>query len=274
MSRLCVLALLLAACAPPGDLAPDDAVRVAEAAVRAGDAGRALALYGVAADAGHLDALRTVAEARRRGYFTGSAPWPAPAQAVHLPVRNWPGQAARAERAYEATLADSARAGHPPALAAVAQRLIDSNWDGETWHDPTEADSASARAIYRRLDASGADPMRLFALAQSLGDEAAARRHLRDADAGGHPQACVVLYWLDGERDLSSTEGLAAYLDQVHTCPGPGGAGPAEAAQTVRALVGRAAAGNPAAADLLAGLRTTGVFERHPALAPLLDADA
>ena len=264
-----VLAAVLAACSPRADLAPDEAYRAAQAALDAGDASRALALYGVAADAGRLDALAMLAEARRRGYFNVSAGPPDPAGARHLPVRSWPGQAARAERAYAAALRDSARAGHPDALARVAGRLLDRSWDGEAWRDPTEADRDSARAIYRRLDAEGADPLRLYSLAWSLDDEAGARRHLRDADADGHPQACAILYWVGGGHDASTPEGLRDYLDHLLACPGPGGAGPEEAAEVVRALAAQADAGNAAAADLLAGLRETGVFERYPRLAPL-----
>lgn len=265
---LAALAALLTTCSPHADLGPDEALRAAHDALGADDAGRALALYGVAADAGRLDALATVAEVRRRGYFNVSAGWPAPAATRHLPVWSWPGQAALAERAYAAALRDSARAGHPDALARVADRLLDRTWDGEAWRDPTAADRDSARAIYRRLDAEGADPLRLYSLAWALGDEAGKRRHLEAADAAGHPQACVFLFYLEGGRDLATPEGLAGYLDHLHACPGPGGAGPTAAREDVRAIVAQVEAGNAAAADLLDGVRTLGVFERYPHLAP------
>ena len=275
MLRVLALAALVAACGPaPSGLAPADAYKAAWVAADSGEVHRALALLEEAADAGHLGALEALAVAHGRGYISRSASASDPAETVHLAIRSWPGQATRAERAYTDALADSARAGRSNALFAVARRLLNRSWDGDRWTDPTEADRDSALTLYRRLDASGAEPMRLFSLAHSLDDEAATRRHLRDADADGHPQACVFLYWMDGGRDLSTPEGLAVYLDQVHACPGPSGAGPTEAERTVRGLVDRAAAGNPAAAELLAGLQATGVFGRHPALAPLLDADA
>ena len=239
---------------------------MAQDALDADDAGRALALLQVAADAGRLDALATLAEVRSRGYFNlsdGDQP-----ATQHLPVRNWPGQAALAERAYASALRDSARAGHPDALARVAGRLLNRSWDGDAWREPTAADRDSARAIYRRLDAEGYDPIRLYSLAFALDDEAAKLRHLRDADAAGHPQACVFLYWAAGSRDVSTPEGFASYLDHLHACPGPGGAGPAAAAKDIQALVAQVDAGNAAAADLLAGIWETGVFERYPDLAP------
>ena len=264
-------ALALGACGSGADLAPGDAPLAARAAVEAGDAERALDLYGVAADAGDLGALRAVAEARRRGHLTRRSP----AGAVHLAVQSAPGEADRAERTYRAALADSARAGSADALLTVALDLVGGPTlvNGEVQGETPAAARDSAAAIYRRIASADVPRLPLALLAQAVGDPAGYAHHVDEAVRAGEPGACTVQVWHVGApRDLTTPEGLAAHVDALEGCPGPDGAGPAQAREDVRRVVAATAGGDAEAVAFLAGLRATGLFERHPHLAPAPDA--
>ena len=277
MSRLFLLPLALAvgACSSASGLEPEAAVEAAHAAAANGEPRRALALLDEAAADGDLDALRLRAEVLERGYFrvpvgyvrgqtqTNVAFWAAP----------WrPGQA---RRAFDRALRDGADAGDPDALFALADALADRQFvDGE-WVD---GDRDSARAVYRRLEADGADDLRLAFLAQRLDDDAGWRAHLEAAADAGKAQACIFLTYAGSAGSPFTAARLADQIDTFSACrerAGPGDPGPQffdVADHSVRSLAEAARAGNAASVATLDSLRQLGVFERHPHLAPLAEA--
>ena len=274
MTRLAFfLALaLLAACAPrPSGLSPDAAFRASLQATERGDVPQALALLREAADAGHLDALALRAQATRRGYLRtgygqGYRKGVLPANHAFLVL---PGEPEEAERAYRRALHAAAASDDPDALFTAAFALTESQWTGSEWTVSATARD-SARTIYRRLVAAGADPGRLAALAWTLDDHAAHRRHLDDAVQAGDGQACWRRLWTE-KRPLATAAGFADFVDDAEACPPPP-PGPDPVADDVRALAGHARSGNAAAVALLDSVRQSGVFERHPRLAEAASA--
>lgn len=279
MVRLSILLLLsLSACRPdPSALSPDDAVRAHIDALRQGDAAHALALLTDAADAGHLEALRVLADARQQGYLR--VPYdPATKSATLLPIRTTRWKTGRALRRYERALEDAARAGRAEALFHVADRLLEPRRIHGA-HVTVNTDLDSARAIYRTLADRGADPLRLAFLADRLGDEAGHLAHLDTAAEEGDPNACVFRYWARRDRgDRFTAAGVARQIDALETCRDRA----IEADRTVEMftsgervvgdLAEQAGRGNAEAMAVLDSLRADGVFERHPRLAPHAEA--
>ncbi len=272
-SLLLVLVWGASACGPaPLNGSPQDAFDAAQEAVDAGDADRALALLDQAADAGHLAALGTRAEAYEQGYLTVRNPGREGAR--YVTVQPLPGQAALARRAYERTLADSVRAGHPPALLAAALQLAGPLYieEGRQVSHAPAADLDSAAALYRRLQDTDGPHLQVAFLATALRDEDGRRRHLDAAVTAGEPQACFIKLWWFGDRpDTATAAGMARYLDTIEsTCPKSPGATDL-AAESMRTLTDQVERGNEAAVQFLDSLRVEGVFERHPRLAALVD---
>lgn len=257
------------------DRSPQAAYEAAEAALTAGDADRAWDLYNEAADGGHLAALATVVEGREQGYLivrdAGGR------RAGHAAVLSLPGQALLARRAFERTLADSARSGRPEVLLLLAQTLRGSMTiiNGEFDPDWTTEDRDSVAAIYQRIQDADLPQFQLALLAKALGDDDAYRQHLDRAAAAGEPHACTFKLFFTGEKhDRSTAADLARYIDAADAACQPGGK-PDPAADTVRKLAEQIRYGNDEAAALLDSLRAEGVFERHPRLAALVaDAEA
>lgn len=273
-----LLLLALGACGPaPSGLSPEDAHRAHADALRQRDADRALALLTEAADAGHLVALQTLADARQRGYLR--VPYdPATKSATLLPIRTTRWKAGRALRRYERALADSARAGSTESLFLIADRLLEpSRVQGA--RQTMDADRDSARAIYRSLADRGADPLRLAFLADRLDDEPGHLAHLDAAAEAGDPNACVFRYWARRDRGARFTAaGLAERIDALEACRDRAIASHHDAemftsgVRLVSDLAEQAGRGNAEAEAVLDSLRAAGVFERHPRLAPHADA--
>lgn len=237
-------------------------------ALAAGDADRALALLEAQAETGDLQALAQLADARSRGYLIASPGTPA----VHLPIETWPWEGPLATRRFERALADSVALGSESALFLLADRHLDRP-------RPQSPNVEAARAIYDRLVGEGARPVGLAYLAQRLGDEDAFLRHLADGAAAGDAQACTLHFWQTrAEYDVHSARGMAERIDRIGACQAldPVAEQPTEAygRYEIEPLVAQHALGNAAAAVTLDSLRALGVFERHPHLLPLLDADA
>lgn len=279
MRRLVALALVPAAAlavlvasevrTPAQD--PEAAYEAAQAARTAGDGERAWSLFTEAAGGGHLAALRTVAEARDRGYLTVDDADGRGATG-HVGVLSLPGQAALARLAFRHALADSAQTGRPEVLLMLAQELHGEATfvNGELRSDWSGGGRDSAAAIYHRIKGADLPRLQLALLAKALGDDDAYRQHVDEAAAAGEPHGCAFKLYFTGDRhDTSTVSGLSRYLDAAGAACPPGGPDD-PAAETVRTLAEQAAAGNGAAVDVLDGLRAEGVFERHPRLAALV----
>ncbi|PAP77958.1 hypothetical protein [Rubrivirga marina] len=277
MVRLSILCLLLlAACRPaPSGLTPHEAALAHLDALRAGDADRALALLDEAAEAGHLEALHILAHAHGRGYL--QTPYDSVQKSTsHLPIFSTRWEAGRALRRFERALRDSVRAGSVEAQFLVADRLLG------TRRIPgarDEVDPDSARALYHTLAARDADPLRLAFLANRLGDDEAYLAHLDDAAEAGDPNACVFRYWRRRDRDARfSAAGVAREIDALEACRARALEAHHDAEmftsgeRVVGDLAAQAREGNAEATATLDSLRATGVFDRHPRLAPLADA--
>ena len=277
MTRLVTAVALAAAVAgcggPPSGLSPDDAFGAAMVAVDSGDAVRALALLDEAADAGHLQALAVRAEAYGRGYLRtdygrGYQRGVLPAN-VRFVV--WPGQAARTARAYHDALRAGVDRGDADATLQLAHELAEPKYIDGRWVKPP-ADRDSARALYRRLRAAGADPYRLAMLAYALDDTAERDRQLAAAADAGNGEACWLrLWWTGGPRDLATAAGFSAFVDDAEAGP-PEMRGEDPVARDLRALTDQARSGNAAAVALLDSLDAGGLFERHPRLAAVVAA--
>lgn len=271
------LSLALAACSPSvgtGARLVDSPDGYAEA-VRSGDSEAALQILDAAADAGHLGALATLADAHQRGYL--SVPGNEDGT-VHLPIRSWPWTAPLASRRYERAVRARADDGDPDAWFLIADGYVAQAFADGAWATP-EADMDSARAIYRRLVATDADPLRLAILAQRVGDEDAYRAHLATAAAGGNSQACIFQSWAERSGTSRFDVGaLAAFIDRTEGCRALAPERDRDATlytygtSAVQTLRSEAEAGNAAAVATLDSLRATGVFDRHPALAPHANA--
>jgi len=260
----------LLACGRSG-LPPGDAFQAHYKALADGDTHRALALLEDAAESGHLDALATLAEARHRGYLRS----PSESAATFIPIVTFPWQAPLAARRLDRALRAGVEAGNETARFFAAEHLLDKRFvDGE-WVS-SEADRDSARALYRSLADDGADPFRLAFLAQRLQDKDAYFHYLNAAAESGNPSACSLLFWPKTRSHKPDADALAERIDEVEACrqrvPEADRDQPSFdfAANTVRALV---AAGTEMA-PVVDSLRALGVFERHPRLAALVDAEA
>ncbi|MEM1118562.1 MAG: hypothetical protein AAGJ11_18795 [Bacteroidota bacterium] len=271
MPRLLLLALAttLAACGPSASgLDPQAAVEAADTAIAAHDADRALALLTEAAGAGHLEAMRRVAEAHERGYIR--TPYEQGETSANLAVTTWPGRAAVARYRYASALASRAEAGEPGALLVAALELKGSlTRRNGTWEaDMTPVERDSLAALHARLDAMDVDRLPLWSIAVALADTAAARRHLDEAVEAAEPRACDIRTWFGSSvgRDLSTARGLASYYDALASCPKEGLVEDALAplAENVRA-------GIPEAVALADSLRDLGVFDRHAGAGALFE---
>ncbi len=270
---LAALAALVAGCgAAPSGLSPDDAFQSAMTAADSGDVRRALALLDEAAEAGHVEALAVRARAYGRGYLRtdygrGHQRGVIPS---NLSLLVLPGQARAAEDDYQQALAEGARAGDEDVLFRLADKLLDRQFAEGVWR---EGDQDSARAVYRRLSAQGAAPLRLAFLAKRLDDDPAYDAHLDAAAAAGDPHACLFqMYRSHGQAEMFSARRVAASIDHVESCRAASPAARdskrlAYADSTLSSLANQARRGNAEAHVVLDSLRTLGVFERHPRLA-------
>ena len=263
-------ALAVATAAEPSELHPQDAYDAGIEAIEAGDARRALALLGQAADAGHLDALRRLEEA----YGGGTLRADVRAGAASVPVRPSERRAERVRSAYARFMSDAVRAGDAEATRhaireVLGVRLLTSNRARlpppmrEHW-DATDLDSV--RALYRVVaEAPGASQTSLALIARALGDGPAFERHLDRAIAGGEPHACVYRVEAQyGPPDYDTAAGLAADVDRMVACH------PANAPDGPGLLDGfrqSAARGSERSAEMLDSLQALGLFERYPQLA-------
>lgn len=248
--------------------APPDGV---EDALAAGDAEAAVALLDAAAEAGDLAAMALLAEAHGRGYLRRSL---GNGASTHVAIQTRPWSPLLAYRRYQSAVHERAERGDPDARFLLADGYLTQQHIDGAWRHPA-GHLDSARAIYRRLEAAGADRLRLALLAQRLGDEPAFRAHLGAAAEAGDPKACIFLSWEERPRTSRFDVGaLAAFIDRTEDCRALAPERDRDAplytygASTVQTLRSEAEAGNAAAVATLDSLRATGVFERHPALAP------
>ena len=265
-------ALALAACGPsPSGLSPEAAYEAHHDALLDGDAVGALALLKEAAEADHLGALETLADARERGYMR--APFDARRKAgTNVAVYSLPGQAEAARERFEAVRDAQARAGDPEAMRSAAFHVLGSDTfiDGRLAADATPAQLDSAAVLYERLLSTDLPRVQLALLAKALGRDDAYDRHVDEAAAAGEPQGCTCkLYMTDDRPDFSGSAGLALLIDRAMACA-PEGPGVEIAARPVRTLLDETGRGNAAARVTLDTLRRLGVFERHPRLAALV----
>ena len=268
-----VLAVLaLAGCGPsemPPEMTPERALAAYESALDAGDPERAVDLLEMAADGGDLHALRALADAYDQGYVRGLRY--RRGSLTNFPIRTSPNKATRTRWRYERALRRGAEQGDPESLFAAAQALLERDFEGGEWHDPTPADRDSAAALLRRLDALGADPLRRAVLAKQLDDGAGYRRRLAEAQEAGDPQACVWLFWDESRADAFSAAHTARSVDRHEACRALAPRDQRDRYDHAGRLVGtlhdEAAGGNAAAGALLDSLSRLGVFERHPRLA-------
>ena len=270
---LLVVVLSLAACGPaPSGLSPEDAHLAYREALLDGDGDRALALLNEAAEAGHLGALQTLADARERGYLTTPYDADRKGMAAHVPIRSFPGQAAAARRAYERARDAAARDGDPNAMRSAAFAVLgaDTFIEGRLDADPTPAQVDSATVLYERLLDSDLPRLQLAMLAKAIGRGDAYVRHVDEAAAAGEPMGCTFKIWMTGDQPKrSGTAGVAETMERAIACD-PDGAGfeyAVDAVRTLRAEIGR---GNEAAVVALDSLHALGVFDRHPRLAALV----
>lgn len=271
MSRLLVLITAVTACGALASGLPSALLADAP------DADRALDRLTEAAADGDVYALHELAEARRRGYVRASSQ--SGRIPTHLPIWSWPGQAWLAHRNFERTLRDSVAAGHSDALFLTADRLLQPWRRGHSGGvGPTEADRDSANVLFDRLVGREPSSLRLAFLAKQLRREADYERLLTEA-AGREPRACAFHLAMTFRKagpsgSAPSPSEQAEFLDAAAVCADlfethdlderdPG-------SSFVVGLVEQTASGNAEAADLLAGLRAEGVFERHPRFAALL----
>ena len=294
MLRVLALAVLatalVAACGPaPSGLSPDDAYEAAQVAADSGEVHRALALLDEAADAGHLAALRTRADAMACGYLRTPAGYRRGETQQNLPFLTWPWDASRAEGRYKRVLRDSVRADRPGALYLA---LDDALGDSRFCQPPSDIDREAADALYRRLAQTEHGTFRLALTARKMGHQGDYERWFAEA-AEREPQACYHRLLLSTARppsetaeDRVATEAgfrsphyYADFIDGAERCAGlprAGRSAPPEdvAGRFVQSLRAEAASGNDDAAVILDGLRAEGVFRRHPRLAPGGAADA
>lgn len=277
---LAVAVASAAGCGPaPSGLSPDDAYDAAYEAAADGDARRALALLGEAADAGHLDALAERAGAYEQGYLNvGYGP------TVNLALVVWPGQAARARADLDHALAAGLAAGDDATIFHLAKGLAGDAQYAEITGDTARATAArdSAVVLYRRLGPD-AKPLGRVLLAEQLALPDA--RRVLDAAAETDGPSCHYRALADGmfSTDAPGEELTAlflsvaynaAYIDEAERCDtlDPTSPDAHRAAAGVRFMADNARR-DARYRTLLDGLRADGVFERHPRLAAAL-ADA
>ena len=263
-----VLGLLaLAACGPP-EMSPEAAIEAYREAVKRGDAERAVDLLEMAADGGDFQALRELATVYNRGRVEGRFQT---GEHASIPVRTSSFKSTRTEWRYERALRQGAEQNDPAALHAIAARVMGHDFASGDWHEPTEADRDSARAILHRLDDLGADPFQRALLALNLGDRAGHRWRLREGRDAGDPRACVWLFYADNRGEPFTAANTALSLDRYEACRDLAEPDQLDefdhAGRTVTGLRKEAAGGNGAASALLDSLAHLGVFERHPRLA-------
>ena len=275
---LLVLLALAAGCGPaPSGLSPDDAFQASLAAVGEGDVPRALALLDEAAEAGHLGALDYRARSYRHGYLrtdwsaaTSSRPGKIEETHAFLVL---PGQARAAQADYRRALDAAADTDDLGAMRQLAFELGQPRWIGGEWTTrPSALDSA--RVLYDRMQALGADPLDLANLARVLNLDDAHRAHLQAAAEAGDPVACLQRAYNDHGYPFSA-RGMAPAIDALEACRrlAAGGVSPVSFDQNVQRLGDLAAqvrSGNDQARAILDSLRADGVFERHPRLAAVV----
>ena len=275
-SPLLLLALAVGACSsPPSGLSPDDAIAEAHAAAQGGDVGRALDLIDEAAASGDIRALAFRADTYARGSVRVPMGYVYGETAHDVAFWAWPWEARDARRTFERALAERVGRGDHDARFVLAGRLAEMERVGGEW---VRRDLDSARAVYHALEADGAEPFRLAALAMVLGDEAGWDRHVDAAAAEGHPEACgfQAMRREDGRAFLGAVA-IAASIDAVEACRQrgpdlPGGrVVPSTGEHLVGTLAEQSRLGNGAAVATLDSLRQSGVFERHPRLAALAE---
>jgi hypothetical protein len=276
MRRLLFAAFAAAVGCTPPDVGPSlrSDPSAYHRALAEGDAAQALSVLDAHAEAGDLDALRTLADAHQRGSLR--VPYDSATQSgTLLPFRTTRWQAGRALRRYERVLRDSARAGSHEALFQIADATFGIG------NARVDTDADSARAVYQILASRGADPLRLAFLADRLGDEAAHLAHLDAAAEAGDLNACVFAYWRRRDRDARfSAAGVAEQIDALEACRAHATEAHRDAEmfstgeRVVRDLVEQASRDNAEAKAVLDSLRAHGVFERHPHLTPLVEVAA
>jgi hypothetical protein len=258
---LCTLLVVGAGCgsAPPSA----DWQQQARAAHEAGDADTYLRLTRQAAHAGDLDALAVMAEAASRGYVrVGRVPdtW------TNVPVRVWPGEAARWSRRFLARLDAGVAAGEPDARFQHAMlRLGNHTMAHVLRHERpwSPADSAKGATDLAALAADGhLGAMRLHALRLGFARSPEAGRWFDRLDAAGDTTSCLLRIAVLTRPAYASAQGLAAYTDAAMACHG----GPAEVNERLATVARRAREGNAPARALADSLVALGVYDRHPSL--------
>lgn len=271
MLRLALVPLLaLAACTPAP--APDEALALAREAVEAGDARNATRLLRVAADAGHLSAIATLALGYQQGSYrqpTASAGGPGSGARL-LATRRSAWEARRWTDRYLRLVRRPSD--DPTALRMQALDLLNGRPDaGEPLAvyaptsmgriEGTDAQRDSAFAILDRL-ADGGDAEAAYALAWMHRKAPGAARRFQRAVALGSGPACV---WQAFRAQGPTAAETAAYFEAYEACAAmPGGAPPAGEAspreRTHATLRREVARGNEAARALLDSLVVIGAL--------------
>lgn len=211
--------LVLSGCKDPADdLSPSAAYEAAQAAMIERDANHAMPLLKSAANRGHLEAARFLAESFERGTLmpSDSGGLNRSDGTIVLPIRVLPGQSGRWRRHFESLMEDSLAVGSHNAMMLRVSQLLHPMRE-----NPGPNDQAEAMAMLRELAEEGHFGAALqLAIQLRQSDSEEAERWLDRSAELGHPQACFfkVSLFNSSEADTTSVVGLRRYIDSMAPC--------------------------------------------------------